>query len=227
MKSICLHCKNEFATYPSRKSKFCSQDCYFAHRFGPRRNVMLVCPVCSKRFKAYASQKKRKYCSDLCFRYWNLQEVPEPDTPADFGHWLAGFIDGEGSFTIPLFKHKDGTIRICGVRFHLGLRDDDSDIIHEILTKLGFGAIVHQRGSYDDRYGKRHRPQTFFQLNSHVDCLKLVKFLDKYPLRAKKAKSYAIWRLAVLEKMKGPQQDKAYLVQLRDELMASNRYNGI
>jgi len=186
---------------------------------------MLACPVCHKRFKAYTSQN-RKYCSDLCFRHWNLREVPEPDVSADLGHWLAGFIDGEGSFIIARYKQKGGAIRHCSPRFHLGLRDDDSAIIQEINERLGFGAIVRQRPLWDDRYGNRHNPVTFFQLNSYVDCMKLVKFLDKYPLRAKKAKSYAIWRLAVLEKMKGPKQDKAYLLRLRDELMAANRYKG-
>jgi len=225
MIKVCQYCGEEFHTYPSRNQKYCSRDCYFEHRFGPNRVIWKMCPVCGKRFKSCASQD-RKYCSDLCFRHWNLREVPTPAVPNDFGHWLAGFIDGEGSFTITVYRNKDGSPRHYGTRFHIGLRDDDSPIIEEIADRLGFGLRVQQRGSWDDRYGKRHNPQKFFQLNSAIDCMKLVKLLDKYPLRAKKAKSYAIWRLAVIEKMKGPKQDKAYLLQLRDELMAANRYNG-
>src|SRR5208337_5656953 len=100
---------------------------------------------------------------------------------SEFGHWLAGFIDGEGCFRIvPNRKSWE-----C--RFQMSLRDDDSDILHRIRDELWLGSVYPKVA-----YATSH-PQTMWEVSKHEDCLALVKILDQFPLRARKARDYAIW----------------------------------
>lgn len=51
------------------------------------------------------------------------------DVDDSFGHWLAGFIAGEGCFRV--HKEKEGGYYAC--HFTLKLQDGDSAILHEII----------------------------------------------------------------------------------------------
>lgn len=103
-----------------------------------------------------------------------------------FGHWLAGFIDGEGCFVIYCGK---GNWKCA---FTLEVRADEAPILEEIVARTGVGVIRHNRAR------KNSKPQAAWGIQSRADCLALVALLDAHPLRAKKAKDYAIWREAVL-----------------------------
>lgn len=111
----------------------------------------------------------------------------------DFGHWLAGFIDGEGCFTIPSRSNasKGYHGRAFGCRMDLGLRQDDRPILDLIqsTTKLGKVGMV---------YAKRYTMARWY-IGSKEGCRGLVTLLDQYPLRAKKRRDYDVWRLAVKE----------------------------
>ena len=119
----------------------------------------------------------------------------EMEQKADgFYDWFAGFIDGEGCFTI----HRNGKNgRWAAARFDLKLRADDAEIIYAIQRRLGFGIVVMYHPKSDPRFGYSN-PQVEFRLAKKTDCLKLVSILDEHPLRAKKLKDYLIWREAVL-----------------------------
>lgn len=41
-------------------------------------------------------------------------------------------------------------------------------------------------------------PQVRWEVYRKADCLTLIDFFDKFPLQAKKAKDYALWKEAVL-----------------------------
>lgn len=110
---------------------------------------------------------------------------------AGFGHWLAGFIDGEGCFII--HPQPSGAYR-C--EFRIALRDDDSAILEEILQRTGIGLIVRYAARYERVDGK---PQAVWTVRTKPDGFRLVDLLDRYPLRAKKARDYAIWREALVE----------------------------
>lgn len=108
------------------------------------------------------------------------------DIDPGFGYWLAGFIDGEGSFNImPNRKHY-----IC--RMTLRLRDDDTAVLREIRARTGIGNINHLPPPRPECGG-----EVTWSVQSNRDCLSLIELLDVYPLRAKKARDYAIWREAV------------------------------
>jgi hypothetical protein len=67
-----------------------------------------------------------------------------------FLHWLAGFTDGEGSFSINITnskskKNKDFN-KYINFRFRIRLHIDDVDVLYKIQNKLGIGKVFLQKG---------------------------------------------------------------------------------
>jgi hypothetical protein len=128
-----------------------------------------------------------------------------------FGHWLAGFADGEGSFM--LRTGKAGIV--CA--FQIGLRSDDKPVLKLIRDTVGFGRV-----GLASRMGEPGRA-ALYSVQSRKDCAALVRIFDRYPLRAKKATDFAIWREAVSVWISlGPHCER--LVSLREALRASRDY---
>lgn len=110
-------------------------------------------------------------------------------------HYVVGFIDGEGSFSISIGKHKT-TKSGFDVRpeFEIELRKDDQEILERILVTIGCGKIFDC--SYE-RYG--WFPHAKYKITSNKDLRDyLFPFLDKYPLQAKKVEMYKRFRTIVL-----------------------------
>ncbi|MDR5729466.1 MAG: LAGLIDADG family homing endonuclease [Terriglobia bacterium] len=101
-----------------------------------------------------------------------------------FGHWVAGFIDGEGCFYI---TEGQGSHRCV---FRLKLRADDGPILHEIVRRTGLGYVK-------EFTPRSARPQCEWYVVSKSDAAAPVRFLERFPLRAKKSRDFAIWRAAV------------------------------
>ena len=134
--------------------------------------------------------------------------------------YVAGFIDGEGSFSISIGKHK--TLRRgfeVRPEFEIELRKDDQEILERILVTIGIGRIYDC--SYE-RYG--WYPHAKYKIASIWDLKEyLFPFLDKNPLLAKKKKSYLLFKQIVLMVCaKKHLSDKGFnkIVKLRDELRA-------
>ena len=110
------------------------------------------------------------------------------------GEYIAGFIDGEGCFTIVISKHKTKKLGIdARLHFQIEVRDDDREIIEYIQETLDCGRIYHL--SYE-RYG--WNPHVELKNSSFEEITgKLIPFLKKYPLRAKKRFSYQYFLQAV------------------------------
>lgn len=140
-----------------------------------------------------------------------------------FAHWFAGFIDGEGCFYIR--SHQPTRVGY-GCLLRLQLRDDDRAILDEIRDILGVGTT----GVVSVQAGESG--MAYWVATSRRDCAALVCLFDRYPLRAKKARDYAIWREAVqewcrLNPHRGPggTNDWSRMAALRETLMGSRRYN--
>lgn len=100
--------------------------------------------------------------------------------------WLAGFCEGEASFTIG----KDG----CPT-FKLGLREDDTQVLLDIQSMLGVGSITHNSAQTARSKGMNARDSTRLSV-SGPNCLKVVEVLEG-KLHTKKAKDFEIWARAV------------------------------
>lgn len=147
-----------------------------------------------------------------------------------FGHWLAGFVDGEGCFYIARIATTKKGVEYVNYRcaFTIGLRDDDRPVVEEIHATLGMGRLVDVKPR-----GIGKRPMVYLQVLNKADVMGLVELFDRYPLRAKKARDYAIWREAVLEwhsKKRGGgryhgRHDWSRMAQLHQDLIAVRKYS--
>jgi hypothetical protein len=107
-----------------------------------------------------------------------------PTVQDDFGHWLAGLIAGEGHFGIAP-QRDTGTWKF---RLHLGLRDDDRPTLEYIQRLTGLGRL------YDKKTQGNTNPYTSWQVFAKPELAHLITLLERFPIRAKKARDYYIWR---------------------------------
>ncbi len=110
-------------------------------------------------------------------------------------HYIAGFIDGEGCFSVSIGKHKTLKRGLeVRIEFSIEVRADDREIIERIRKTIGCGNI------YDIPYRKQGwYPHVKYKIGSRKDMVNyLFPLLDEYPLQAKKRKSYKIFKKVVL-----------------------------
>ena len=167
----------------------------------------------TRREKLWAAKDRRRN-SKLQKPYGKEQIQRDPLNP----HYVVGFIDGEGSFSISIGKHKT-LKRGYEVRpeFEIEIRKDDQEILERILITIGAGRIYDL--SYE-RYG--WYPHAKYKITSIWDMKEyLFPFLDQYPPQAKKGKSYKLFReivLMVCDKQHLTDEGFEKIVQLRAEL---------
>ncbi len=134
-------------------------------------------------------------------------------------HYVAGFIDGEGCFAISIGFHKTLKNRSeIKLEFEIELRADDREILERIKEVLGCGNIYNL--NYE-RYG--WHPHVKYKVQKLDDFkTKIIPFFKKYPLQAKKKKSFEIFCRAVnaFEKkehltIQGIQKFKKFQQQMR------------
>ncbi len=138
-----------------------------------------------------------------------------------FGHWFAGFTDGEGCFSIDKIRIS----YIC--KFTIALRVDDMPILEEIRARFQIGEVYHLKPR------NQSRAAAILRVARMDDVLKLVSILNRYPLRAKKRNDYIIWRDAVAlwtgrrghhaMTSRGPHPVQSRLAELAAELSAQRR----
>ncbi|MBA7716133.1 hypothetical protein ES703_125198 [subsurface metagenome] len=103
-----------------------------------------------------------------------------------FGHWIAGFTAGEGCFEFRLTKDKK-----FRPRFSLKLRDDDAPMLFKLATALGCGRVYPEQ-----RDGKN--PVAVYAVHDIESLYSIIiPCFERYPLRAKKAREFEVWKAAV------------------------------
>lgn len=116
-----------------------------------------------------------------------------------FGHWLSGFTDGEGNFhlTRPRKKIKTMASNTFQAVYRIGLRADDAQIVHLIREYFGCGNIYYSERPCHGMPNARR--QIKFHVANVRDLVDIViPHFDRFPLRAKKARDFTIWREAVM-----------------------------
>lgn len=149
-------------------------------------------------------------------------DVTPDDLTDDFGHWLAGFTDGEGAFVICRVTTRRGKAAGSSVRtwpncrFEIGLRADDIEILRTIRDTLGVGNLYVKKPNFSARPGTKMA--AVFIVHRIDDCLRIVEFFTRYPLRAKKRAQFDVWADAVHEMAKGRDRDDALMVEYQARL---------
>lgn len=122
---------------------------------------------------------------------------PEIDRDA-FGHYLAGLTDGEGCFFLGIIDDKRNPRRSHTpiVQFVIQLRADDLLILQLVRSYLQCGHVTEVKRKKTE--GNR-KPKVCYNVANYLDLATVVvPHFDRFPLRAKKARDFVIWRQAVL-----------------------------
>ena len=118
----------------------------------------------------------------------NQQERPSSSTwldriQSDLGNWVAGFVDGEGSFNIPIRRERDR-----GLPWRVGLSFNVSQVgaaSPELLRRTFGVGTVRDRG--DGVF--------YYEVTKPVDLIERVfPFFDRFPLRGTKRYDLAVFR---------------------------------
>ena len=107
---------------------------------------------------------------------------------AAFGHWLAGFIDGEGCFYITSTRPAAAAPGALRPKFVLSLRADDRAVIEAARDQLGGLGRIDE---YEPSGPGKRTVRWSIQAQGELEALRDV--LDAHPLRSKKRRDYAIW----------------------------------
>jgi hypothetical protein len=118
----------------------------------------------------------------------NQQERPSSPAwldaiPPDLGHYVAGFVDGEGSFNVPIRRERDR-----GLPFRVSLSFNVSQVGPEApeLLRSVFG-VGTTRGRGDGVF--------YFEVTKPADLEERVfPFFERFPIRGSKASDLAVFR---------------------------------
>jgi hypothetical protein len=117
--------------------------------------------------------------------------------PEWFGYWLAGFTDGEATFSYGQRDKAANDKRAIIPHYGIILRADDAEILNKIHRYLGTGKIYKMvRKQAPGQY--KSKPQLQFRIIKKKELLALIRIFDKYTLQSKKLKDYIIWKKMVL-----------------------------
>jgi LAGLIDADG DNA endonuclease family protein len=118
----------------------------------------------------------------------NQQERPSSSTwldqiPSDLGHWIAGFVDGEGSFNVPIRRERDR-----GLPWRVALSFNVSQVGREApeLLRRTFG-VGTVRGRRDGVF--------YFEVTRPVELVgRVFPLFERFQLRSPKNGDLAIFR---------------------------------
>src|SRR4030042_4501080 len=101
------------------------------------------------------------------------------------GEYIAGFVDGEGCFSLTYRKDK-GKYFYWKASFIIALRKDDKNILENIKEYFSYGNISYSRENI-----------RFEIADPDILSKKVIPFFDKHQLIGKKNNDFNLWREAV------------------------------
>jgi len=104
-------------------------------------------------------------------------------------YYLDGLVDGEGCFSITFNRHKNNRIEVRLI-FEIELREDDKEILERVKETLECGNLYH----LDYKRYRKWKPHFKYKVSNLRDIVqKVIPFFNKYPLQAKKRKSFEVF----------------------------------
>jgi len=130
----------------------------------------------------------------------------------NLGSHLSGFVDGEGNFTIGIFKSSGSRL---GYNVHpmFVVGQAEKEILELFKKILGCGHVRQRKMYYKDASSR----SGLFELRvqDSKDCLyKVVPFFEKYPLLTKKKNDFLLWKIAVQMITRGEHLTRKGLIKI-------------
>ena len=103
--------------------------------------------------------------------------IPDPQ-------WISGFVSGEGTFDIKIYKSKTNTGYGVQLRFRVPQHSRDTKLIEVLIKYFGSGVL------------EKHTqfPAVTLVIVKFSDIIeKIIPFFDKYPLIGTKQKDFKLW----------------------------------
>ncbi len=132
-----------------------------------------------------------------------------PPFPADidrttFGHWLSGFTDGEGCFLLKIYwkpcnNRPRSRYRFVNARFSITLRADDAAVLDLIRSYFQCGFMqAHKKRPRGSSSPAGQKEKVEFRVCAVSSLFGIiVPHFDSFPLHAKKARDFSIWRQGI------------------------------
>jgi hypothetical protein len=130
-------------------------------------------------------------------------------------HFVAGFLDGEASFSIQPSNGRSS--HVC--TFEVAQRDDGADVLFWLRDSLRLGVLTHQPAK------RTSRPQVVWRLSAREEALELCRLLEQAPLRSRKRHDFELWRQAVEINAGGGPRRYTRIDGLRQELLALRAFH--
>lgn len=141
-------------------------------------------------FPLFPLVKCFEVASELSVRESSTQDHPSVDERVGF--WLAGFVAGEGCFTIVVMGEPGPKQRRRFV-FSVGVASRDAAVLEQLRAFLGRGSI-HHRGQRRPTW----QPESTFAINSLLSHERAtIPFMDRYLLPSHKRVQYDAWKTAL------------------------------
>jgi len=131
--------------------------------------------------------------------------------PPEWGHYLAGFTDGEGSFVISFRKREDHTLG-WQISFAFSVSQREAYILSQFKKYLGCGTISQRQDGL----------HTYVVLNPLALQEKVVPFFERFCLRsATKKRNFFLFRKALriwMGKKQLTQEELRKVAKIREQL---------
>lgn len=160
---------------------------------------------------------------------WDIKHpLPKPE----FGHWFAGFCDGESTLTVMAREVQKHGSSYIGYELHISitiiLRADDEDVLRHVMDETGVGRMFWRTSNTKDRNAS---PQCGWSAQKRSDCERIAEILTEYPLRSKKRYEFPLWREALsikreaarLKRVRGTYNDRLYTDDMWRRVQAIDR----
>lgn len=136
--------------------------------------------------------------------------------------YILGFVDGEGCFTISIFKHPKSRLRLkwqVFPEFVVSQGAKSKKVLKEIKEFFGCGGVYLNK-----RYDNHYQHMMKYVVRNRNDLLtKIIPFFEKYSLKTTKEKDFILFTKVVKMMDEGKHLTEKGLEKIRNIVKKMNR----